>query len=83
MMGLHTMIVWSGMEIPGAQLILAGEFALVPAIRMKQQVSQERPHYCKKNHIAHGSASCFEGLTFLNILKAWKVLTAVNALKAF
>ena len=39
MMGLHTMIVWSGMEIPGAQLILAGEFALVPAIKMKEQVS--------------------------------------------
>ena len=39
MMGLHTMIVWSGMEIPGAQRILAGEFALVPAIRMKEQVS--------------------------------------------
>ena len=39
MMGLHTMIVWSGMEIPGAQLILAGVFALVPAIKMKEQVS--------------------------------------------
>ena len=39
MMGLHTMIVWNGMEIPGAQLILAGEFAPVHAIRMKQQVS--------------------------------------------
>ena len=39
------MIAWSGMGIPGAQLILAGEFALVPAIRMKEQVSQEITQY--------------------------------------